>query len=36
MTQHTYFVLGAGFQFAVTKARTFNNQWLVTMRIPFS
>jgi hypothetical protein len=35
MTQHTYFVLGAGFQFAVTRARNFNNQWIATMRIPF-
>jgi len=35
MTQHTYFVLGAGFQFALTKSRTFNHQWLVIMRIPY-
>ncbi len=35
LTEHVYFVLGAGFQFAVTHARTFNHQWLVTMRIPY-
>jgi hypothetical protein len=35
MTEHTYFVLGAGLQFAATDARTFNHQWLVTMRIPY-
>ena len=35
LTEHTYFVLGVGYQFAATQARTFNHQWLVTMRIPF-
>jgi hypothetical protein len=35
LTEHTYFVLGAGLQFAATQARTFNRQWLVTMRIPY-
>ena len=35
LTEHAYFVLGAGLQFAATQARTFNHQWLVTMRIPY-
>lgn len=35
LTEHLWFVLGTGFQIAVTHARTFNHQWLVTMRIPY-
>lgn len=35
LSQHLYFVLGAGLQFAATQARMFNHQWLVTMRIPY-
>jgi len=35
LSEHAYFVLGAGLQFAATQGRTFNHQWLVTMRIPF-
>jgi hypothetical protein len=35
LTEHTYFVLGSGLQFAATRAREFNHQWLVTMRIPY-
>jgi hypothetical protein len=35
LTEHTYFVLGAGLLFAATQARAFNHQWLVTMRIPY-
>jgi hypothetical protein len=35
LSEHGYFVLGLGYQFAVTQARLYNHQWLVTMRIPF-
>jgi hypothetical protein len=35
LTQHTYFVIGAGYQFAATSDRSFGNQWIVTMRIPY-
>lgn len=35
LSEHTYFVLGAGLQFAATQARSSNHQWLVTMRIPY-
>ncbi len=35
ITEHTYFVVGAGYQFAATSDHSFGNQWLVTMRIPY-
>jgi hypothetical protein len=35
ITEHTYFVVGAGYQFAATPDHSFGNQWLVTMRIPY-
>jgi hypothetical protein len=35
LSEHAYFVLGTGYQFAATHARAFNHQWLVTMRIPY-
>ena len=35
LTEHTYFVLGAGYQFAVTSDRAYDHQWQITMRIPY-
>ncbi len=35
LSEHTYFVLGAGYQFAATSAQNYDHQWLVTMRIPY-
>ncbi len=35
LSERAWFVLGLGYQEAVTKARLYNHQWLVTMRIPF-
>jgi hypothetical protein len=37
LSEHTYFVVGAAYQFAATsdKEAAYNHQWLVTMRIPF-
>ncbi len=35
LTEHTYFVVGAGYQFAATPDHSFGNQWLITMRIPY-
>src|SRR5579875_310494 len=35
LSEHSYFVLGTGLQFAATESRGYNHQWLVTMRIPF-
>lgn len=35
LSEHTYFVLGAGYQLAATQASTYDHQWLVTLRIPY-
>ena len=35
LSEHTYFVLGGGYEFAATADKQYDHQWLITMRIPY-